>query len=153
LTILSNVTNIVTDMPNSRFSIAVHVLSMLSKCCDENMKSEYIAESVNTNAVVIRRLLCELNAAGLVVSQTGASGGTQLSRRPEDITLLEVYRAVSNKEVFNLHRSKPNPRCPVGGNIEEVLSKLQLNVNSAVDRELAKYTMRDVIQSVERMAA
>ncbi len=140
-------------MANSKFSIAVHVLSMLSKCCDENMKSEYIAESVNTNPVVIRRLLAQLNAAGLVVSQTGACGGTQLSRKPEDISLLEVYRAVSQGEVFELHRQKPNPDCPVGGNIEEVLSKLQVNVGGAIDRELEKYTLRDVNESVERAAA
>jgi Rrf2 family protein len=139
-------------MANSRFSIAVHVLSMLSTCCDENMKSEHIAESVNTNAVVIRRMLAQLSAAGLVVSRTGACGGTQLSRRPEKISLLEVYRAVSDDEVFTLHRQKPNPDCPVGGKIEQVLSKLQMNVNKAIDSELAKYTLRDVNESVERVA-
>jgi Rrf2 family protein len=140
-------------MANSKFSIAVHVMSMLSNCCDENMKSEYIADSVNTNAVVIRRLLAQLNTAGLVVSQTGSCGGTQLSRRPEEISLLEIYRAVSPGEIFRLHPQKPNPACAVGGNIEPVLSKLQLNVNGAIDRELAKYTLRDVIRSVERAAA
>ena len=141
-------------MPNSRFSIAVHVLSMLSKCCDEkNMKSEYIAESVNTNAVVIRRILAQLSSAGLVVSRAGACGGTQLSRKPKDIGLLEVYRAVSSGELFELHRHKPNPKCPVGGNIEQVLAKLQVNVNKAIDRELAKYTLDDVIRSVEKVSA
>jgi len=139
-------------MPNSRFSIAVHVLSMLSTCCDENMKSDYIAESVNTNPVVIRRMLAQLNAAGLVVSRTGACGGTQLSRKPKDINLLDVYRAVSSSEVFDLPRQKPNPRCPVGGNIEQVLAKLQINVNKAIDRELAKYTLEDVNKSVEKIA-
>jgi Rrf2 family protein len=116
------------------------------------MKSEHIAESVNTNAVVIRRMLAQLSAAGLVVSRTGACGGTQLSRKPEEISLLEVYRAVSDDEVFTLHRQKPNPDCPVGGKIEHVLSKLQLNVNKAIDGELAKYTLRDVNESVERVA-
>ena len=152
MTIPRSVTKLVTVMANSRFSIAVHVLSMLSKCCDENMKSEYIAESVNTNPVVIRRLLAQLSSAGLVVSRTGACGGTQLSRSPEKISLLEVYRAVADDEVFTLHRQKPNPRCPVGGKIEQVLSHLQVNVNQAIDKELAKYTVRDVIESVERMA-
>lgn len=140
-------------MPNSRFSIAVHVLSMLSTCCDENMKSDYIAESVNTNPVVIRRILAQLSSAGLVVSRTGACGGTQLSRKPKDINLLEVYRAVSSGELFELHRQRPNPKCPVGGNIEQVLSKLQINVNKAIDKELAKYTLQDVNRSVEKVSA
>ena len=140
-------------MPNSRFSIAVHVLSMLSKCCDENMKSDYLAESVNTNPVVIRRLLAQLRDAGLVVSQSGACGGTQLARKPKDINLLDVYRAVSSGELFELHRQKPNPNCPVGGNIEQVLSSLQINVNKAIDKELAKYNLQDVIRSVEKVSA
>ena len=66
---------LVTDMAaNSQFSMAVHVLAMLAKSGEEKMKSEYVAGSVNTNAVVIRRLLGQLNQANLVVSQTGASG-------------------------------------------------------------------------------
>jgi Rrf2 family protein len=140
-------------MPNSRFSIAVHVLSMLSKCCDENMKSDHIAESVNTNPVVIRRLLAQLRDAGLVVSQSGACGGTQLARKAKDINLLDVYRAVSSGELFELHRQKPNPNCPVGGNIEQVLFTLQINVNKAIDKELAKYNLQDVIRSVEKVSA
>lgn len=117
------------------------------------MKSDHLAESVNTNPVVIRRLLAQLGTAGLVVSQTGATGGTQLSRRPEKITLLEVYRAVSGDEVFTLHPQKPNQDCPVGGKIEAVLCKLQLNVNTAIDKELSKYTLRDVNDSVEKKVA
>jgi DNA-binding IscR family transcriptional regulator len=117
------------------------------------MKSGYIAESVNTNAVVIRRLLAQLSSAGLVVSRPGACGGTQLSRKPKDISLLEVYRAVSSGEVFELHRQRPNPKCPVGGNIEQVLAKLQLNVNKAIDKELAKYSLQDVIRSVESVSS
>jgi DNA-binding GntR family transcriptional regulator len=39
---------------------------------EEPLKSEQVAESVNTNPVVIRRMLLELAEAGLVVSQTGS---------------------------------------------------------------------------------
>src|SRR5688500_3294514 len=99
---------------NSQFSMAVHVLSMLARSKDENLKSDYIAGSVNTNAVVIRRLLGQLNQANLVVSQTGASGGTRLARCPTEISLAEIYKAVSCGEVFALHTRAPNKDCPVG---------------------------------------
>ncbi|MCA1624917.1 MAG: Rrf2 family transcriptional regulator [Acidobacteria bacterium] len=59
---------------NSKFSIAVHVLAILARSCDERIKSDYIAKSVNTNPVVIRRLLSTLYESGLVVSQTGTCG-------------------------------------------------------------------------------
>src|SRR5262245_40474121 len=99
---------------NSQFSMAVHVLTLLARAGDGNLKSECIAGSVNTNAVVIRRLLGQLNTAGLVASQTGASGGTRLAKPPADISLCEIYKAVSCGEVFALHAKAPNQDCPVG---------------------------------------
>ena len=87
-------------MASSQFAMAVHVLAMLANNCDERIKSGYLAESVNTNAVVIRRLLCDLHEAGLVVSQTGYSGGTCLTQAPSEIRLDEVFEAVVKTEVF-----------------------------------------------------
>ena len=88
---------------NSQFSMAVHILTMLAKSQGENVKSECLAGSVNTNAVVIRRILSQLSHADLVVSQTGAFGGTRLAKDPAEIRLAEVYKAVSCGEVFALH--------------------------------------------------
>ena len=79
---------------NSQFSMAVHVLSMLARSKDENLKSDEIAGSVNTNAVVIRRLLGQLGHANLVISQTGANGGTRLARCPNEINLWDIYKAI-----------------------------------------------------------
>ena len=114
--------------------MAVHVLVMLAKSSDGKLKSEYIAESVNTNAVVIRRLLCQLSQANLVISQTGATGGTRLAKRAQEINLNEIYTAVSTGEVFALHRQKPNQDCPVGKNIEAVLCNLQKEIDRAIER-------------------
>lgn len=134
---------------SSQFSIAVHVLVMLAKSVGENVKSEYIAESVNTNAVVIRRLLCDLQGANLVVSQKGAAGGTVLAKSADDINLNEIYQAVSTGEVFSLHRQKPNQDCPVGKNIEAVLCHLQKSIDSAVEEKLKHYSLADILKAVE----
>lgn len=135
-------------MASSQFAIAVHVLTMLAKNCDERVTSAYLAKSVNTNAVVIRRLLCDLHEAGLVVSRTGYSGGTCLTRNPKEINLLDVYRSVSHGEVFSLHRQKPDKDCPVGRNIESVLCDLQKEIDRAVSERLEQYTLDDVIRMV-----
>ncbi len=134
---------------NSQFAVAVHILSMLAQKSDEKIKSECIAESVNTNAVVIRRLLCNLQEANLVVSQKGATGGTQLTKRAEDISLNDIYEAVSTGEVFSLHPSKPNQDCPVGKNIESVLCNLQKDIDDVIREKLVRYTLADVLESVE----
>jgi Rrf2 family protein len=137
---------------NSQFSIAVHVLAMLANSCNERVKSDYLAKSVNTNPVVIRRLMCNLHEANLVVSQTGACGGTCLTKNPEEITLLEIYQAVSTSEVFSLHPNTPSQNCPVGKNIQNVLSDLQKEVDEAIEHKLVKYTLKNVIESVEQAA-
>lgn len=130
---------------NSQFSMAVHILTMLAGSCDENLKSEYLAGSVNTNAVVVRRLLGQLNQAKLVISQTGAAGGTRLAKCPDEITLDAVYHAVSCGEVFALHSREPNQDCPVGKNIEAVLCGLQKEIDRSVTETLSRYTLRDLI--------
>jgi Rrf2 family protein len=136
---------------NSQFAVAVHVLTVLAKFGGENVKSDVIAESVNTNPVVIRRLICDLNRAGLVVSQTGSSGGTQLARCPNELNLAEVYHAVSTNKVFGPHPSVPSDRCPVGKNIQAALEKLQTDVELAIDERLAKVTLNDILATVENV--
>lgn len=133
---------------NSQFSMAVHVLTMLANASDENVKSECIAASVNTNPVVIRRILGQLNAAGLVTSQTGAMGGTRLAKQPKDISLCEIYKAVSCGEVFALHAKAPNQDCPIGKNIEAVLCNLQKEIDKTVGEKLGQYTLASIIEKV-----
>lgn len=135
---------------NSQFSMAVHVLTMLATSGDENMKSEYLACSVNTNAVVIRRLLSQLGHAKLVISQTGAAGGSRLARCPDEINLSEVYRAISCGEVFALHAKSPSQDCPVGKNIEAVLCHLQKEIDRTVGEKLSQYTLADVLEMIDQ---
>jgi DNA-binding IscR family transcriptional regulator len=138
---------------NSQFSIAVHILAMLAQSGEEKVKSECLAGSVNTNAVVIRRLLCHLNEANLVVSQTGAAGGTRLAKQPGEITLDSVYKAVNCGEVFALHPNTPSKDCPVGKNIEGVLCCIQKEIDRGIEARLAKYTLQDIMGMVEHAVA
>jgi len=117
----------------------------MARAGEESIKSEGVAENVNTNPVVIRRLLCELAHAGLVISQKGATGGSRLAKRADDITLLDIYRAVEERDVFCLQRHRPNPACPVGAGIEVVLHEVLEDVNSAVEDVLRQRSLEDVL--------
>ena len=99
---------------NSRFAVAVHILTFLHEQQGQPATSELIASSVNTNPSLIRRLVLQLAKAGLTTSQMGTGGGTSLARPATDISLLDVYRAVETGEVFGLPREQPNPKCPSG---------------------------------------
>ena len=134
---------------NSRFAVAVHVLSLMAWSGEEPLKSEQVAESVNTNPVVIRRMLLDLAQAGLVVSQTGSLGGSRLATDPAKTTLLDVYQAVECGGVFSLHRQPPSRDCPVGVNIETVLGDVLQEVDSAVEQVLRNITIDDVVHRLK----
>jgi Rrf2 family protein len=133
---------------NSQFSMAVHILALVAAAGDKNLKSDQIAQSVNTNPVVIRRVLSQLSQAGLVTSQTGSLGGTTLAKAPGDITLREIYRSVSCGEVFALHGKPPDQNCPVGRNIEAVLCNLQKEIDHSVTEKLGEFTLASVLEKI-----
>lgn len=137
-------------MLSSKLTVGVHILTLLATSPGEPLTSEHIAGSVNTNPVVIRRLLGLLREAGIVESQGGLGGGWRLKVEPKRISLLDVLRAVEPKgETIALHRNEPNPGCPVGRNIQRVLSGAYDEVERQMDKQLAKITIAGVLGSVQ----
>ena len=132
---------------SSRFTIAVHVLIVIEAFHrDYKTTSEFIASSVNVNPVVIRRVLQQLKKAGIVEVQRG-TGGASLAREPEEITLLDVYQAVDsvNKgQLFHFHEN-PNPDCPVGRNIHNIMDARLESIQQAMEKEMQSVTIRDVM--------
>ncbi len=81
-------------MVNQQFATAVHVLTALACNKKELMNSDKLATSVNTNPVVIRRLLPQLTKAKIVVTVRGKSGGVKLEKEPGNINLEDIYQAL-----------------------------------------------------------
>lgn len=126
---------------SSRFSIAVHILSLIAVSSND-CTGDYIAGSVNTNPVIIRRIMGMLKKAGLVDIRPGV-GGASLLRNRDQITLLDVYRAVEvieDGQLFNFH-DNPNPKCPVGRNIEAALRLEMKEAQSAMEQRLAQVNL------------
>jgi Rrf2 family protein len=139
-------------MPTStRFAVAVHMLTALAVSDGAPLRSEDLAYSVNTGAVVIRGLLSRLSEAGLTRSQLGAGGGALLARPTDKIRLLDVYRAVEDIELFSLHRTPPCENCAVGGNILEAMQPTLVRARNALEDELAKVTIADMAAEVARI--
>lgn len=127
---------------SSRLATAVHVIAILIKKGDAFVKSEEIAESVNTNPVVIRKILMKLSAAGFISTHSGSHGGAKLKVCPKEITLFDVYNAVEEEKLFAIHEG--NPDCPMSYNLKKVLeSKLEL-AEESMKKELSKVTLKDV---------
>ena len=100
---------------------------------------------------VIRRLLLQLKKAGIVRVKRG-SGGAEIDRPLEQITLLDVYRAVEcveDGQLFHFHED-PNVLCPVGRNIHGILDQKLEAVQAAMEAELKKTTLNDLVENAYR---
>lgn len=136
---------------NSRLTIAAHALTWIGlyqRQGHEVATSEQIANSANTNPVVIRRLLGDLRKAGLVESRRGVGAGWSLARELESITLLDVYDAVEPGPLFAMHRGTPDQGCVVGYGIRPALQGIYGGIEETLRAELARVTMEDVLRDV-----
>mgnify|MGYP003580219706 CR=1 FL=1 len=134
---------------SSRFAVGIHILSLIEFNKDGISSSEYLAESVNTNPALIRKIIGMLKKAGLVEVHPGIAG-TNLARNLSEITLLEVYKAVNvvqENELFSLHES-PNPKCPVGRNIQEALIPVLSTAQLALEKVLGNVTIEDIVKEI-----
>ncbi|PNZ32142.1 Rrf2 family transcriptional regulator [Staphylococcus petrasii] len=134
---------------SSRFTVAVHILSLVKIESNQTLTSAYIAGSVNTNSVVIRRLISKLKQADLIETHQG-SGGIQLLKPLSDITLLDVYKAVEvvdEGELFQMHEDT-NINCVVGANIQSVLEIVLLRAQDAMETVLKNVTMEDIVSGI-----
>ena len=140
---------------SSRFTIAVHILLCIDTFQGKyKLTSEFLASSVHVNPVIIRKILSQLKAAGIVEVQRG-SGGASIVGKLEEISFLDIYRAVECVEkegLFHFHES-PNPPCPVGRNIHQVLDGRLIQVQNALERELEKMTLADVVKDARTCMA
>ena len=98
----------------------------------DRVTSAFLAGSVNTNPVIIRRLLLALQRARLVDTSKGAGAGSRLSRAPGRINLAEIYRAVEDCEPFGTPTRRPNAACPVGQCMREALEKIFASAHAAL---------------------
>ncbi len=145
---------------SSRFTIAIHIFACIDFFRDKYaITSDFLAGSINVNAVTVRRILLKLKAAGLVKISRGRGGrdpslGGILAARPlEEITFFDIYKAVDcveSEELFHFHDG-PNPQCPVGRNIHKALDSRLEQVQRAMEDELKKLTVADVARDT-RMA-
>jgi Rrf2 family protein len=134
---------------STRFTVALHILTLLASAPGQALTSEYIAGSVNTNPVVVRRLLGVLRKVGIVSSQPGNGGGWELAKSPEKLTLRDVRRAVNEGSPFSMHNQPPNPMCPVGRNIQGVLGPVYDRAEQIMEDELSHTTISSLLQAVQ----
>ena len=105
--------------------------------------------STTSKSIEREHTLQQLKAAGIIEVSRG-TGGVTITRPLDEITFLDIYKAVEcapDEQLFHFHEN-PNQQCPVGKNIHRVLDDRLLQVQKAMEDKLAQMTLADVKNDV-----
>lgn len=134
---------------STRFSVGIHILTLIEVNKEVITTSQFLSSSVNTNPAVIRKLMGMLKKHGLIEVRPGVAGA-KLTKELSEITLFDVYTAVNvvqEKELFSIHES-PNPDCHVGKNIQNTIEPLFISAQMAMEKVLKNVTLEDVVKDI-----
>lgn len=134
---------------STRFSVGIHILTLIEVNKEVVTTSQFLSSSVNTNPAVIRKLMGMLKKHGLIEVRPGVAGA-KLTRELSEITLFDVYTAVNvvqEKELFSIHES-PNLDCHVGKNIQNTIEPLFISAQMAMEKVLKNVTLEDVVKDI-----
>ena len=131
---------------SSRFTVALHIFTCVEVFKDDyKVTSDFLAGSINTNPVIVRKILTQLKNAGLIEVARG-TGGITITKPLNEITFYDVYEAIEpieNGDLFHFHEN-PNPECPVGRNIHALLDQKLQAIQGAMEDEMKRYTVEDL---------
>lgn len=135
---------------DTKFSVAIHILILIAESPDP-ISSDRIAASVGTNASYIRKVLALLKNAAIVDGHRGISGCT-LKTPPDELTLLQVYQAVTGTDsihILDVHQNSSD-QCFVGQHIKPVLSDMFADIEKVFAHSLAGKTLADCIEGIRK---
>jgi DNA-binding IscR family transcriptional regulator len=97
---------------DSRLSGVLHVLLHMAET-ERPVTSEAMARAMQTNPVVVRRIMAGLRDAGFVRSEKGHGGGWTIARDLSTITLRDIHLALGEPEFFAMGNRTEAPGCLV----------------------------------------
>lgn len=129
---------------STKLSDTIHLLSFLCLREGKKMTSARIAESVKTNPAYIRQLMSALKKAGLISTVQGQAQAA-LTRSAEQITMLDIYRAVEGDKPLLHLDIHTNPECGVGVNIQLAAGDFYREVQEAAEKKMQEISLQDII--------
>ncbi|WP_350293731.1 Rrf2 family transcriptional regulator [uncultured Croceitalea sp.] len=131
-------------MVKTRFSIALHIMTLLSIYYEDWLPSTTIAGSLNINPVLVRKELVTLKEGGFIESKEGKNGGVRLLKAPSKILLSDIFNLVKGPDtVLSKLKNTPNPSCRVGKQINDKLTAVMSTIDNAISNELNKQTLEE----------
>ncbi|OYY09722.1 MAG: transcriptional regulator [Rhizobiales bacterium 35-68-8] len=125
---------------DSRLSGVLHVLLHMAET-DRPVTSDAMARAMQTNPVVIRRILSGLREAGFVRSEKGHGGGWTLARDLSTITLRDIYDALGAPDLFAMGNRTEAPGCLVEQAVNAALDDAFREAQALLLRRLGAVTL------------
>jgi len=138
------------SVKNVQFTVAAHIMSALGFRNGEEIPSATLAESVNADPTFVRKSLSKLSKAGLIVTTRGKNGASRLTRSPNQITLMDIYRASAAPPAFAIHSYPVEKKCPISRNIKGCMSLVLKKAQDSFENSLAGITLADVVGQIRR---
>lgn len=132
---------------DSRLSRMLHVLIHMGRH-DGPMTSDEIASMLDANAVVIRRTMAGLRDQGYVHSLKGHGGGWTLARRLENLTLLDIHRAVGEPSIFAVGPAYDMPGCPIEKAVNATLEEVFADAEKRLMTKFAAVSLADIANTL-----
>lgn len=135
---------------DSRLSGVLHVLLHMAQNDGAPVTSEVLAEAMQTNPVVIRRIMAGLRAQGYVQSEKGHGGGWTLACDLTKVSLHDVYAALGCPSVFALGNRTESPGCLVEQAVNAALDKTFHDVEQLLLARLGEVTLAQLAADVKQ---
>jgi Rrf2 family protein len=124
------------DLGPSWFHIALRTLVLLSHS-ETMLKSHVIANILGADPTFIRKILKRFAKEDIVLAQGGRYGGYTLNKKPEDITVGDVYRLLTRGSATNIFSVK---QTGTEAFISTIVTKAENKFKSILD----EYTIYDI---------
>ena len=131
---------------STKLSDTVHVMVLIAINHEKSLSSASIAESVHTNPGFVRQLMLKLKKAGLMTSVAGHARPS-LSKPADQITLLDIYKAVEGEKPLLHLDTHTNPDCGIGINIQLSLQGFYDEIQKTAEGKMNTITLQDIINT------
>ena len=128
-----------------RFGFGLQALIAMASRPDQWSSAE-LADQIRCEPTALRKILSQMTEAGLVEAKQGRSGGYKLVKRPEEITLVEVYRSVHEADPGWDGIADTAGDGWLGETVRESFGRIMADINVQVVRVLGTYTIADLLK-------
>ena len=137
---------------DSKLSGVLHVLLHMAES-ETPTTSEALAVAMNTNPVVVRRVMAGLRQAGFVSSAKGHGGGWVISCPLSEVTLADIHAALGAPSLLALGNRTESPGCIVEQAVNAALDEACQAAEAVLLARLGQVTLAALSKDFHRRMA